>query len=414
MRVKVLKNSARMFSLHIMAVVVSLVLTVGCTAKSIDKPETYVVVLSLDAFRWDYPTIAKTPNLNSMAKHGVTTKAFIPCYPSKTFPNHYSMATGLHPDHHGIVSNSFYDATLGYYSIGNRKAVENPAFYGGEPIWITAENQGVISASYFWVGSETAIGGKQPTYWKPYDSQTPFTTKIDTVIHWLSLPMEKRPRLIMWYSPEPDGTSHEDGPKGPKTLAMVEQLDSLLGIFLHKLSALPHATQINFIVVSDHGMAEISADRYINLNDYIDRNWFSLITGGNPVFRLQPKEEYRSKAIAALKAIPHLKVWERHGIPQRYHYGTNARVQDILVEAELGYSVGIGKRSLGYSGGTHGYDNQYPDMHGIFFAQGPAFKQGYEHKAIMNNNLYLIIAHILGLNPAETDGDYEEIKDLFK
>ncbi|MFA5648254.1 MAG: ectonucleotide pyrophosphatase/phosphodiesterase [Bacteroidales bacterium] len=376
--------------------------------------DEYVVILSLDAFRWDYPDIAKTPNLNSIAQNGVKAQVLIPCYPSKTFPNHYSMATGLYPDNHGIVENRFFDPNLGFYSIGDRNAVENPAFYGGEPFWATAEAQGLIAATYFWVGSETAIGGSYPSFWKKYDSSVTMEQKIDTVIHWLNLPINERPRVIAWYSDEPDLTAHRNGATGTKTIAVVERLDSLLGVFLTQLNELPHANKINFIVVSDHGMADISPSRYINLNKYVNRDWFSVISGGNPVYSLTPKAEYRDQAIAALKSIPNLKVWERHEVPKRLHYGSNPRIQDVIIEAEAGYSVGLSNDSSRYVGGAHGYDNENPDMHGIFFAQGPSFKKGYTSKSFINTNIYNIITHILNLQPAKNDGNWDDVKDIFK
>lgn len=384
----------------------------ACQPDDKPKDDSYVVILSLDAFRWDYSDIVSTPTLNSMAKQGVKAQALIPCYPSKTFPNHYSIATGLHPDNHGIVCNRFYDKELGYYSIGDRNAVENPAFYGGEPIWLTAERQGLKAATFFWVGSEAPIGGSYPSHWKPYDEKVSFESRIDTVIGWLSLPQEIRPRLIAWYYHEPDWTAHRDGATGTKTLALVEQLDSLLGIFIEKLSELPYADKINFIVVSDHGMADISPQRYINLSEHVDRNWFDYITGGNPVYSLQPKEEFKQKALEALHSIENLKVWERHEIPERLHYGSNPRIQDVVIEAAAGYSIGFSSDSSRYTGATHGYDNANPEMHGIFFAKGPAFKKGYKQKAFLNVNVYGIIAHILGLQPAETDGNLEDVKEM--
>ncbi len=410
MKLVVTINKSIRFTLIVLSFSLSLL---ACNAQNNDKTEEYVVVLSLDAFRWDYPTIANTPNLNSIAQNGVTVESFVPCYPSKTFPNHYSMATGLHPNNHGIVCNRFYDKELGYYSIGDRNAVENANFYGGEPFWLTAEKQGVKAATFYWVGSEAPVGGVYPSFWKRYDQKVSFEIRIDTVIHWLSLPIEKRPRLVAWYFHEPDAISHRDGPTGPKTLAEVEKLDSLVGVFLQRVAELPHAKQINIIVVSDHGMADISSDKYINLNDYIDKDWFEFITGGNPVFGLTPKEQFKEQALLALKSIPNLKVWERNEIPERLHYGSNPRIQDIVIEAESGYSVGLNPNPSRYSGGAHGYDNENPDMHGVFFAQGPAFKKGYKHKSILNLNLYNVIVSILGIDPAENDGDMEDIKDLF-
>lgn len=399
------------------ALVIVSVVTFGfssCKSSKQPEPDTYVVMLSMDAFRWDYYQHANTPNLNAIAKAGVRAEGLIPCFPSKTFPNHYSMATGLHPDNHGIVNNKFYDSTLGYYSLGDRNAVENAAFYGGEPIWLTAEKQGLKAGTYFWVGSEAPIGGRYPSFWRRYNRRVPFEARIDTVIQWLSLPEEERPHLVAFYFQEPDWTSHEDGPLGSKTLALVEQLDSLVGVLVNRIDELPIADKVNLLIVSDHGMADISSEKYIKLDEYVDANWFSMVNGGSPVLTLQPKEEFREIALQKLKSIPNLKVWERNEIPERYHYGKNPRVHDIVIEADLGYSLGVSSYPDSYRGGAHGYDNMLPDMRGIFYAKGPAFKKNHVQPAFMNINLYPIIAHILGLEPAKVDGNLEEVKDIFK
>ncbi|MHC1704457.1 MAG: ectonucleotide pyrophosphatase/phosphodiesterase [Tenuifilaceae bacterium] len=413
MRLSLINNTHRSIFLSIVIVFVT---SISCISQNqiTKQPDNYVVMLSLDAFRWDYSTLYNTPNLNKIAKEGVQAKALIPCYPTKTFPNHYSMATGLYPDNHGIVNNSFFDSDLGFYSIGDRQSVEYPDFYGGEPIWITAEKQGVISASFYWVGSEAQIKGIQPTYWKKYKQKVPFEERIDTVIHWLTLPVEVRPRLITWYFHEPDAIGHKQGPNSPQTKAMVERIDSLLGIFIKKVKALPHASKINIIIVSDHGMASISPDKVINLSDYLNKDWFDIISGGNPVYSLQPKEKFYQEALTSLKKIPNLKVWVRDSIPQRYHYGKNPRICDILVEANLGYSISWVGDTERYSGGTHGYDNQYPDMHGIFYAYGPAFKKGYQQPAFMNIQLYPLIAYILGIKPEPVDGKVYDLTGMLR
>jgi len=400
----------------IAAIAISISTFLPCTAQNTvtPKPDSYVVMLSLDAFRWDYSTIYNTPNLNQIAKDGVKADAMISCYPTKTFPNHYSMATGLYPDHHGIVNNSFNDPYLGFYSISDRQSVEYPDFYGGEPIWVTAEKQGVKTASYYWVGSEAQIKGIQPTYWKKYKRKVPLADRIDTIIHWLSLPEDVRPHLITWYHDDPDWVSHEYGPVWPQTRVVVERIDSLLGVFIAKVKALPSASKINIIIVSDHGMAAISKDKVVNLSDFIDKDWFDIIAGGNPVYNLQPKDQYKKQALEILKKVPHLKVWERDSIPARYHYGKNPRVCDILVEADLGYSVGWTGDKDKYSGGTHGYDNQYPEMQGIFYAFGPAFNNGYKQPPFMNIDLYPMIAYIFGLKPEPVDGKLDEVKGMLK
>ncbi len=405
---------AQLLTASIVALIIQISSATAQNQQNTQHPDSYVLLISLDAYRWDYPEVFSTPNLLKMAKEGVRAKSLISCYPSKTFPNHYSIATGLHPDHHGIVNNSFHDSKLGYYAIGNRKSVENSKFYQGEPIWVTAEKQGVKSASYFWVGSEAAIQGIQPTYWKKYSNKPTFEDKIDTVIHWFSLPEEQRPHLVTFYHYQPDWTSHDFGPLGKETQAVAEQLDSLIGVFVEKINTLPIANKINIIVLSDHGMADISSERYINLSEHLNKEWFSVITGGNPVYSLQPKPEFYSQVLDKLRKIEHLKVWERNEIPKRYVYGTNPRVNDILIEAELGWSVSWTDDRDKYTGGTHGYDNMLPDMRGIFIAKGSAFKNGFVHEPFMNINVYPIIAKILGLQPAKVDGNIEEVKTIFK
>jgi len=405
----------RVVRIQLAAIITSFLIWVPAMAqeKSTVQPDNYVIMLSLDAFRWDYSTIYNTPNLNRIAQEGVKADAMISCYPSKTFPNHYSMATGLYPENHGIVNNSFYDPTLGFYSIGDRQSVEFPDFYGGEPIWVTAEKQGVKTASFYWVGSETQIEGIQPTYWKKYKQRVPFSNRIDTIIHWLSLPQKARPRLITWYYHEPDWTSHENGPVSAQTKIVVERIDSLLGVFISKVNALPYASKINIIIVSDHGMAPISRDKLINLSDYIDKDWFDVVGGGNPIYNLQPKDQYKKQALDILKKIPNLKVWERDSIPIRYHYGKNPRICDILIEADLGYSVSWSGDKDRFSGGTHGYDNMYPEMQGIFYAYGPAFKKGYKQPPFMNIDLYPMIAYILGIKPEKVDGKIGDVIGIF-
>jgi len=386
------------------------------TLRAQDKvsPDSYVLLISLDGFRWDYPSIYSTPNINAFGNSGVRAQSLISCYPSKTFPNHYSIATGLHPDHHGIVNNSFYDEELGYYRLGDRKSVENGKFYGGEPIWVTAEKQGVKTASFYWVGSEAPIQGIQPTYWKRYAQKVPFIQRVDTVIKWFSLPVDQRPRLVTFYYHEPDWVSHDFGPVSTQTQKVVEQLDSLIGYFLNRLQELPIAGKLNIIILSDHGMAEISSAKVVNLSDYFDKAIFKYISGGNPVYTLQPLPENYREVLTKLKSIPHLKVWERNEIPKRYVYGDNPRVNDILVEAELGWSVTWSHDKESYTGGKHGYDNLIPDMQGIFYARGPAFKSGYVHPSFYNVNVYSIIANILNLKPAKTDGSLDEVAGMLK
>jgi len=375
----------------------------------------YVVMLSLDGFRWDYPDMADTPYLDSIAEQGVKAACLVPCFPTKTFPNHYSIATGLYPDNHGIVNNSFYDRDMdAYYSIGNVSAVTNGDFYDGEPIWVTAEQQNVTTASFFWVGSEAPIMGIRPTYWKEYDHNVPFEYRIDTVIAWLNLPAKKRPHLILWYMDEPDSQGHASGPESIEVKNTVEYLDGLVGEFMAKVSTLPHADKINIIITSDHGMGEVSSDRTVAITDHINQDWFDLIQGSNPVYCFMVKQEYAETALNALDAIDHVSAWNHDEIPERLHYGTNRRVLDIVAVADSSWSLRWNPPSSQYTGGTHGYDNANKDMHAIFYAIGPAFKSGYIHPGFDNIDIYSLITEILGLIPADVDGTLEHVQSLLK
>jgi alkaline phosphatase D len=377
-----------------------------------NEPET-TVVLSLDGFRWDYPQKTSTPTLDLIAKEGVKAVALIPSFPSKTFPNHYTIATGLYPDHHGLVNNSFFDQEMNKsYAIVNKEARFNPDFYSGEPIWITAQNQGVKTASFYWVGSDVAIQGKHPDYWKMYDGSIPFLHRIDTIIKWLQMPEAQRPRLIMAYYHEPDAVGHEYGPDDARTLELVSGLDSLTGILYQRIKSLPNSDCINFIVVSDHGMGEISSERNIAIRDFIPENWPVRIDGGNPNFNIYAEDGWVDSAYLALKKSNHLQVWKPSEVPEHLNYGSNPKVGDIIVVADSAWSVTMKKPKKQFTGGTHGYDIRNTDVHTIFYAAGPAFKQNYIHPSFQNIHIYPLLAHLLGIMPAKTDGDLLQVIDM--
>ncbi len=384
----------------------------SCCQPDREKEQPYLVMLSLDGFRWDYPNKGDTPNLDLIAENGVKARSLKPCFPSKTFPNHYSMATGLYPDHHGIVLNSFYAPEMdAYYSIMDRASVENPDFYGGEPIWVTAEKQGVISGSYFWVGSETPVQGIRPAYWKKYDHDFPFEQRIDSVIAWLQLPEKQRPHLILWYMHEPDAIGHHYGPESKEVMQSVVYLDSLVGVFIKKLNKLSIADEVNIIVTSDHGMGPVYPDSVIILSEYLDENWFDEIQGYDPNYVLDAKQENYNEAWSVLKNIPHISAWEHNHVPERLHYGNNPRTLDFIVVADSAWSVRWDPGSY-TSYGAHGFDNDNTDMHAIFYAMGPAFKKEYTHNTFNNIDLYPLIAHILDLDPAEVDGSLENVSGM--
>jgi alkaline phosphatase D len=371
------------------------------------------VILSLDGFRWDYPDKTSTPTLNNIAKEGVKAISLIPSFPSKTFPNHYTIATGLVPDRHGLVNNSFYDRKANKaYSMGNSEARLDPAFYGGEPIWITAQHQGLRTASYYWVGSEVAIAGLHPDYWKNYDERTPFINRIDTIIKWLSLPETVRPELIMAYYHEPDGAGHEFGPDDARTLGMVHEVDSMTGILYDRIRNLPNGDNINFIVCSDHGMGAISSERNVVLRDLIPASWPVRIEGGTPNFNLYADVAWIDSAYLALKRATGIKVWKPGEVPAYLNYGTNPREGDIIVVADSAWAVSLNRPKKEFKGGTHGYDIHNTDIHAIFYATGPSFKKNYIQPSFQNIHIYPLLAYILEIIPAKSDGDLQQVINM--
>ncbi|RZP30568.1 alkaline phosphatase family protein [bacterium] len=376
--------------------------------------DEYVLLISMDGFRYDYLEKAYTPNFDKIVKTGASAKALVPIFISKTFPNHYSIATGMYAENHGLIANSFYAPDLDKtYSIRDRKAVENGQFYDGEPIWVTAENQGVKTASYFWVGSEASINGVQPTYWKRYDQKASFESRIDTVMTWFSYPIKQRPRLALLYFHEPDGTGHEYGPNSPEIVMQIERLDNVLGNLISKINKLDISSKLNIIIVSDHGMTDVYPENSIDLSSYTDLSLLSVSGAGPTVFISSDSKKLLKNAYNDLKSINNANIYWKNKIPKRFHYRNHVRIPDILVLADEGWSL----MPLGHGSynpkGSHGYDNLLDNMKAIFIANGPSFKSGYKREEFENIHIYPLVAHILGIKPYEKiDGDLETVKDL--
>jgi predicted AlkP superfamily pyrophosphatase or phosphodiesterase len=407
--------SKRTSDLTILALAAILIILPGFRKDNRKPFKNYVLLVSLDAFRWDYSKIYHTPNLDKLAHDGVKADRMLSSFPTVTFPNHYSIATGLYPDHHGLIDNNFSAPDLGlFYRKSDRTAVANPAFYGGEPMWVTAEKQGVRSASFFWVGSEAAVEGKLPTYWKKYDESVTFEDRIDTVIKWFGYPPEKRPELVNLYFDEPDATSHSFGPVSPQTGKVVERLDSLMGVLRTKLAALPEAKKINLIILSDHGMEAVSPERYINLKSLVPGRMIASISGGNPVYMINPTEGKKDSVLLLLNKSKGLKAWDKSQLPAKWHFGTNARIPEIVVVADSSWSIGTRADGSSLRGGAHGYDNSNSDMFSIFYAAGPSFKKNYAFKELNNIDVYNLVCRILNIIPAKNDGDPDHIKGLLR
>jgi alkaline phosphatase D len=400
---------------YLIIVLLAFLSVTGCSSVRSEREAPYVVMVSLDAFRWDYDSIYGTPVLDDIADKGVMAVRLIPSFPTKTFPNHYAIVTGLYPDHHGLVNNSFYAPDLDLvYRIGDRAMVSNGAFYGGEPIWITARKAGLKTASFYWVGSEAPIMGMQPDFWKPYDDEVSFSDRVDTVLAWLSLPERQRPHLVTLYFEEPDAVSHVYGPLSPETGTEVKSLDSLIGKLREGISKLPHAKKINMIVLSDHGMAEIDTSRYNYVFDTLPQAMVKRIYGGSPVWAIEPAEGMTDSVLYYLNIQHGIRAYRREDLPAHLHYGTHPRIPAVVLIADPGWVAGLRPKPSGYNRGDHGYDWKFRDVHSIFYAEGPAFRKGFAVDTLYNVDVYNIISEILNLTTAPNDGDRERVSPLFR
>lgn len=366
----------------------------------------------MDAFRWDYPDVMDTPGLNAIAADGVRC-VMEPSYPASTFPNHYTIATGLVPDHHGIVNGSFWNPdTEETFSMGDSLTRYNPEYYLGEPIWVTAEKQGVKTASIYWVGSDVPIEGVLPTYAYPWweKPHLSFEERANEAVRLLSLPKKDRPRLVMLYFDEPDETSHNYGPFAPETKAVIHRLDSIVGNMYQQLRALPYGDKINIIVTADHGMEEISNDRFVDWDDYLKPSWYEHIIGTNPT-NIYAKENCVDSIMTTLSGVEHISAWRHGEVPEELKYGTSNRCGDVIVAPDLGWQFAATPKN---KVGAHGYSPKEKDMQVIFIASGPSFKKGIASYEILFKNTYLysLLAKIMEISPVKTDAEYQHLQIL--
>ena len=386
---------------------------IACLLALIVKAQdTYTVLVSCDGFRWDMPILYDAPTMDQLAKEGIQSD-MQPSYPASTFPNHYAIATGLYPDHNGIVNNSFWDPDLQLtFATGDPITGKDSRFFLGEPIWLTAERQGVKSATIYWVGSDLKDDSRHASYWYDYSKRPliSYEERVQKALEYLQLPEPERPHFIMVYFDEPDHTEHTYGPYSEETRKAVKMADDAVGKLWAGLKKLPIADKINLIVVADHGMALEDPSRVINPHDYLQSEWYERMLIGIPT-SIFTKPEYRETVYNALKNLPHLSVWKKEEIPVHLHYGTSKRLGDIIVAPDLGWEF----RDTDRGGlGAHGYDPTDVDMHAIFRAVGPAFKQGYIARQFENVDIYNLLCHLMGIEPAPNDGKFERIKIILK
>jgi predicted AlkP superfamily pyrophosphatase or phosphodiesterase len=380
------------------------------------QQQPYVIMISIDGFRYDYAEKFNAVNLLALSDNGVRATAMQPCFPSLTFPNHYSLATGMYPSHHGLVDNNFYDRKRKQvYKVGNRDAVEDGSWYGGTPLWVLAAQQQMVSASYFWVGSESEIQGVRPTYYFKYQEKTDIDQRIQTVVNWLRLPEAQRPHLITFYFPEVDHAGHNAGPDADTTRKMVQFVDECIGKMVREVAALQ--LPVNFIIVSDHGMTAADTLHRITIPPQATKDM--TVAFGSEKVMLYGNETQIRKSYEYLKQHQeHYTVYLKNETPARWHYGQEDRfnrIGDIVLVAAAGYLFTENMPARKAYPGHHGYDNNLTEMNATFMAWGPAFKPHTRIATFENVNVYPLVAHLLGLQiNTPVDGKLEVLQPTLK
>lgn len=402
----------------------ALVAPLSATAQDARRPikdlKPTVILISIDGFRADYLDKYPAPTLGLLARQGVRAKWMTPTFPTLTFPNHYSIATGLYPDNNGIVGNNIYAPEFKQtFTMSKREEVQNGRWWLGEPIWVTAEKQGQRAAAYFFPGTEAEIAGKRLSYWKPYDEKIPNFERVDTALSWLDLSIEKRPTMIILYFGDVDTAGHNGGPDSEDVKQSIAKVDKSLGRLVDGLKSREIFNQVNLILVSDHGMARVDPRHAVLLDDYFDVSQAETVVWNGAMaqifFKAGFNPEMKEKIYSTLKskAPQQVKIYRKLELPPRFHYGKSARIGDIVLVADEGWTMTSRERyrapaptaegGVRYRG-AHGFDNQLESMRALFVAHGPAFKREKVVEPFENVDVYNVMAKILGLKPAINDG----------
>ncbi len=373
-----------------------------------------VLLVSIDGLRAQ--DVSTMPVLRTIAANGVHATSMRPSFPSLTFPNHYTLVTGLYPDHHGIVNNTMQDPQLGKFALDLRDAVSDGRWWGGEPIWNSVQKAGGHSATMFWPGSEANIQGMHPTYWKPFDASVTPAQRVQQVLAWLDLPKGQRPRLLTLYFDQVDHSEHEHGPDSAEADAARAQIDAALGQLRDGLHARKLDDALNLVIVSDHGMAAVPPDHLVALEDMVATDKVEFV-GTGEIVGINPRSDVALQNEFDLKIAPklrgrhdHYTCWYKEELPLQWHYGSNPRVPQVVCAMDDGWdalprSTVEKHKAEGTMHGAHGYDPALQSMQATFVAAGPAFKRGVTLPTFDNVDVYPLLARLLGIDPAPNDGD---------
>uniref|UniRef100_A0A670YWZ7 Ectonucleotide pyrophosphatase/phosphodiesterase 1 n=1 Tax=Pseudonaja textilis TaxID=8673 RepID=A0A670YWZ7_PSETE len=360
-----------------------------------------VLLFSLDGFRAEYlQTWGKLlPVISKLRKCGTYTRSLRPVYPSKTFPNHYSIATGLYPESHGLVDNKMYDPKRNATFTLKNAEKSNPQWYQGQPIWLTAMYQGLKSASFFWPGSDVDVNGSFPNLYKLYNRSIPFEERVITFLRWLQLPEEERPHFYTLYLEEPDSSGHRYGPISSEVILALERVDKVVGLLMDGLKQMNLHNCINIILISDHGMEEANCQKTVYLDAYLSN----------------VKDLFVVPGPACLVPEQHFKAYLKQMLPKRFHYANNNRIESVHFYMDQQWQLARIQSELKYcTGGFHGSDNVFANMQALFIGFGPGFKFQTEVDPFENIEIYNLMCDLLDLTPAPNNGTHGSLNHLLK
>lgn len=364
-----------------------------------NKP--YVIPVSLDGFRADYLDRFDLPNFRRLIQNGVRAEGLIPVFPSVTAPNHYSIATGLYPERHGLVGNVFFDPKREqvFYDAPTRR---DGSWYRGQPIWNTAETQGMVAACHLWFECDAYIHGIRPSYVQSSDTQVPHDVRVDQILAWLQLPAEKRPHVLTLYLSDLDDTGHQYGVDSKEIAVAAQAIDQTLGLLLDRLESLHIREQIYVVLVSDHGMRSIQHDQIVWMDDLIQEKtsheWIGTL-GSYASLHLDPTAHDPVKTRDKLNAVlQHGRAYLREETPESLHYRHDRRIGDVVILMEMPYLILWKEYEPAILGGEHGWNPAHSEMHGIFVATGPGIKRGATIPAFENIHIYPFLAELLQLH----------------
>lgn len=376
------------------------------------KYANQVLLVSMDGFRYDYPEKVSTPNFDRMASLGVRAAYVNNTFTTKTFPSHYSMATGLYEESHGIVGNHMYDPI--FNETFSMRSHESKWWDQGEPIWITTRKRGLKSGTLFWPGSETEIHGLRPNTWYPYNESISFETRMDLVIDMLK---KDKYNFVTTYFHEPDRTGHVFGPESQEVKDKIVEMDSLLGTLLDKLNTSGLLDSVNLIVTSDHGMATLDYDnKLVDIYDLVDRTKIKFTVDSGPIMQVVPMEGQIGAVVRGINRNIHLTAYRKEDIPEHWHYKNNRRVMPVFVLAEEGWTITANKTysRLHPEKGNHGYDNSLMIMRPIFYAIGPNIRPGMSVPPIKSLDIYPMICELLAISPAPNNGTLDNTANFLQ